>query len=305
MTQHTRGLLAGLTAAAIWGGLYVISKVVLDVLPPFVLLTLRLLLGIAALGVALRLRGGGLGIARKDLPEVLALGLLGYGVSLGLQFVGTRLSTAANGAVITSATPAFVFLFARLILGERVSGRRIAALVVSTIGVLAVLDVGAARLAPDLFWGNLALAGAGITWAWYSVLVRKATRRLDTLPVSLLAFAGGLAIAVPGAAWELSRAPIGPVSLPTVLGVLYIGLISTAVAAYLWNKAFELVEAGVASLTFFAQPVVGALLGVWLLGELATPGLLLGGALIGLGLWLASRPERDRAGVKSYRGKTP
>jgi drug/metabolite transporter (DMT)-like permease len=49
-----------------------------------------------------------------------------------------------------------------------------------------------------------------------------------------------------------------------------------------------LLEAGLASLTFFAQPLVGAGLGAWLLGEQLTPLFLLGGFLILLCLWLAA-----------------
>lgn len=295
MSDETRGLLAGLTASAIWGGMYVVSKVALEVIPPFTLLSLRLGLGTLALGIVW-LRQGGRGIARRDpsaslragLPEVLALGLLGYGVSLGLQFVGTRLSTASHGAVITSATPAFVFLFARWLLGERVSRRRAAALALATLGVLLVVDVRAAELTPGLFRGNLALAGAGLTWAWYSALVRRAARRMAVLPLSLVAFLGGLGVALPGAAWELRTETVGALTPGILLGVLYLGIVSTAVAAYLWNKAFELLEAGPASLTFFAQPLVGALLGALLLGERLTGGFLAGAALISLGVWLAA-----------------
>jgi drug/metabolite transporter (DMT)-like permease len=58
---------------------------------------------------------------------------------------------------------------------------------------------------------------------------------------------------------------------------------------YLWNKAFVLLEAGVASLTFFAQPVVGAGLGALFLGEHLTLSSIIGGVLIGIGLWLAGR----------------
>ncbi len=295
MTSTTRGLLAGLTAAAIWGGMYVVSKAVLEVIPPFTLLAIRLLLGLLALGLWLALRPAR--ISRTDLAPVLAIGLLGYGLSLGLQFVGTRLSTASNGAVITSATPAFVFLFAAWLLGERITPRRLAALALATLGVLVVVDVRAAQLAPDLFWGNLALVGAGITWAAYSVLVRRATRRLDTLPVTFVAFAGGLLVALPAAALELQAEPLAPLTPLLWLGLLYLGVVSTAVAAYLWNKAFELVEAGPAGLTFFAQPLVGALLGAALLGERLTPAFLLGGLLIALGVFLAL--SATQAAVKS------
>ena len=69
-----------------------------------------------------------------------------------------------------------------------------------------------------------------------------------------------------------------------VAGVLYPGIISTALAAFLWNKAFELLDVGIASLTFFAQPVVGAILAAALLRENLSAFLVIGGILIGIGL---------------------
>lgn len=291
--SKTWGLIAGLVAAGIWGGMYVVSKVVLEVIPPFTLLSLRLVLAILALGAAWLWRGGGK-VSRGQLAAALAAGLVGYGVSLGLQFVGTRLSTAANGAVITSSTPAFVFLFAALLLREQISKRRAFALALATLGVLAVIDPRAARLSPDLFLGNLALAAAGFTWALYSVLVRKTTQSMDALSFTLIAFFGGLAVSLPGAALEIGQASLGRITPGLVAGVLYLGLVSTALAAYLWNKSFEVLEAGVASLTFFAQPVVGAGLGALFLDERLTPLFLLGGMLIGLGLWLAASDSRPK-----------
>lgn len=74
--------------------------------------------------------------------------------------------------------------------------------------------------------------------------------------------------------------------------MLYLGLVSTALAAWLWNKAFELLEAGLASLTFFAQPVVGAGLGVLLLGETLSPLFLAGGAFVLVGIYLAASDDK-------------
>ena len=269
------GLFAGLVAAAIWGGMYVVSKVVLDVVPPFTLLASRLVLGALALWPFV-VRGGSLRFSRKQWGQVLGVGFVGYGISLGFQFVGTKLSTAANGALVTSATPAFVLLFAALILGERATPKRLLALGIATAGVIIVIDPRTARLSPDLFWGNLSLVAAALTWALYSVLIRKVTRGLAVLPVSLVCFLGGLPLTVPAAGVEFSSIGLGQITPGAILGILYIGVISTALAMFLWNSAFARLEAGVASLTFFAQPVVGAGLGVSLLGEQLTAMFLLG-----------------------------
>ncbi len=60
-SRTATGIISGTLAAAIWGGMYVVSKWVLDVIPPFSLLSLRLLLGLAGLGAVAVWRGGGLG----------------------------------------------------------------------------------------------------------------------------------------------------------------------------------------------------------------------------------------------------
>ena len=221
---------------------------------------------------------------------MLGVGFVGYGVSLSLQFLGTKLSTAANGSLVTSATPAFVLLFAWMLLREKITGRRMLALFLATLGVIAVIDPRSAQLNPDLFLGNLFLIGAAITWALYSVLVRKVTQSTDVLLFSTIAFLGGLPVygsrqclgVVQGRVSERSRSAV-------VAGVLFIGIISTALAMVLWNTAFAFVDASLASLTFFAQPVVGTLLGAYFLGEQITPLFLLGGLLIAIGIIIASR----------------
>lgn len=280
------GILFGLGAASIWGGMYVVSKVVLEVIPPLTLLTLRLLLGAGALALVLwlqrrRLTGG-------PWRQALAVGVLGFGLSLSLQFIGTKLSTAAVASLVTSASPAFMVVFAVWLLGEPLSTRRLLALGLATVGVVAVVDPASARQAPGTFLGNLALLGAALTWGLYSVLVRKVSFRMGTLELSLLALLGGALFSAPLAVGEAALVGVGEVTTGVLLGVLYLGLVSTALAMYLWNRSLALLEAGVVSLLFFAQPVVGAGLGHLLLGEPLGRGFWLGGVLITLGLLLAA-----------------
>lgn len=281
------GLLAGLGAASIWGGMYVVSKVVLEVIPPFALLSTRLVLGILALGIVIVLRPKA-NLNTKQIWQIYGVGMVGYGISLGFQFVGTKLSTASNGSLVTSATPAFILLFAPLLLGERTTPRRLAALLVSTLGVLAVIDPRTAELSPALFWGNLSLLAAALTWALYSVLVRKVTRNLDVILPTAIMLAGGLPSSLAFGAWEVSAQDLGSITPGVIGGVLFLGIVSTALAMFLWNYAFAELPAAVASLTFFAQPVVGTVLGALFLGEIITPLFLFGGLLIGVGLVIAS-----------------
>jgi drug/metabolite transporter (DMT)-like permease len=268
--------------------MYVVSKVVLGVVPPFVLLTSRLLLGSLVLGVVIAFRPKER-LTKRQVWQLLAVGVVGYGVSLGFQFVGTRLSTASNGALVTSATPVFVLLFAPFLLGEKATPRRVVAMAIATLGVLAVIDPRTAQLSSSLFVGNLCLLAAALTWALYSVLVRRVTRSAGVLVATAIMFLGGLPVGIPVGLWEIGARGIGTVTPGIVAGVLFIGIVCTAVAMFLWNYAFSKLPAAAASLTFFAQPVVGTLLGWFFLGEAITPLFLVGGVLIGIGILVANR----------------
>jgi drug/metabolite transporter (DMT)-like permease len=282
------GLFAGLGAASIWGGMYVVSKVVLDVIPPFALLSIRLLMGAATLGLVIYFRGNKAEFTREQFWKSLWVGFVGYGISLGFQFVGTKLSTASNGSLVTSATPAFVLIFAPFLLGEKTTPRRIIALVISTLGVLAVIDPRTAELSPTLFWGNMSLLSAALTWALYSVLVRKVSQSGDLLTSSAVMLLGGLPSSIAFGLWEINTQGVGEITPGIIGGLLFLGIISTAIAMFLWNYAFAELPAAVASLTFFAQPVVGTLLGWFFLSETITPLFLAGGALISIGILIAT-----------------
>jgi drug/metabolite transporter (DMT)-like permease len=292
---NARGVAAGLAAASIWGGMYVVSKVVLDVIPPFALLSVRLMLGSACLLLVLLWREG-FKLSRSRAVRATLVGFVGFGVSVGLQFVGTWLSTAANAALVTSASPAFILLFGAWLLKERITLRRLLALGLATLGVLAVVDPRGADLGTTATLGNLALVGAAITWGLYSVLVKIVSRDAPVLEISFFALLGGLPLSVSLGLLEAPQLEPGAITPALVLGVLYLGVISTALAMYLWNKSLSLLDAGVVSLLFFAQPVVGAGLGATLLGEELGLGFWLGALLIGAGLVIAARVEAGASG---------
>lgn len=111
------------------------------------------------------------------------------------------------------------------------------------------------------------------------------------MEASLFAFLGGLFISLPLTGVEIMRIGLGEITLPAILGVLYLGLVSTALAMYLWNKSLALLEAGLVSVLFFAQPIVGVGLGALLLGERLGLTFWIGAILISLGLIITSRAK--------------
>jgi drug/metabolite transporter (DMT)-like permease len=292
MSPRLIGILAGFGAAAIWGGMYVVSKYALAFFPPLTLVLLRLIVGAATLG-AIALATRARLVERRDLGLMGLLGLIGLCISMVSQFAGTRLSTAANGALITSATPAFLVLFAWPILGERLTAGRVGGLALATAGVAATVLLEGGELSfagsSDVLLGNVLLVVAALTWALYSALARVAARRYSVLVVTLYATAFGVLFTGALTPLELATTPIAAPPALAWLGVLYLGVVSTAGAFYLWNKSIALLGAGLSASLFFAQPVVGGLLGAVLLGERLGLPFLVGAVLIGLAVVVTAR----------------
>jgi len=124
-------------AAALWGGMYVVSAETFSAIPPATLGLLRLLLGVAALATFALLRGESLGWAKAPKGAVLRAGIA-VAASILLQFGGTALTSAVEGSVVTMATPVFVLIFGRLLEGIRVPRQAWLGIALAAIGVAAL-----------------------------------------------------------------------------------------------------------------------------------------------------------------------
>ncbi|WP_027410422.1 DMT family transporter [Anoxybacteroides tepidamans] len=277
-------------AAGIWGGMYVISKYVLDYIPPFTLVWLRYAVAFSVLLFVLKVQKTTFSIEKRDWLLIGWIGIIGYVISISCQFIGTKWSDAHTGALITSATPAFIVLFARWILAEAITARKLLALLLATAGVVVV--IGLDRSGESTFWGNMMLVGAALTWALLSVLVKVASVRLPILVVTTYAIFIAFVCTTPIMIWELSEQTITLFNTSIVLGILYLGVVSTAGAFFLWNKGMELMDAGVGSLFFFFQPLVGSLCGWLFLHEQLSGAFWSGGALIIAGVVIAVFSEK-------------
>ncbi len=295
------GIIAGIVAAGIWGGMYVVSKAVLDIIPPFVLLSLRLWLGALSL-IPILVARKGRKLSRRARLQALLIGFVGYGISLGFQFTGTKLSTASNAALVTSASPVFILLFGAWILKERVNATRLLALVLASLGVVAVVDPRKLFMGGEELMGNAILLAAALSWGLYSVLIKMLSTEGSIVEISLFAFLGGLPLSMTAGGFELDLILWHAINAPVILGVLYLGIISTALAMFLWNSSLARVDAGIVSVLFFAQPIVGASLGAVFLGETLDLGFWIGAALIGAGLLLAAH-EQYASGSRARKRK--
>lgn len=274
------------------GAAIVASRFAVAEVPPLTLAMLRYAIGFACLlpFAARHLRGGHLALPpARDLAGMAALGVGQFGVLIALLNWGLQVLTAAQAALVFSLFPLLTLLFGAALGRERLSAPLLAGVLASIAGVALSLAPRLGEWHAGEGWSVLAVLAAAATGAACSVLYRPYLRRHPVVPVSAFAmFASVVALAV--LAWPegwLQRA--GSFSLQAWAAIAFIGL-SSGIGYFWWLYALKHETATRVTVFLALNPVTATFLGWLLLGERPHASTWPALALIGGGLWLATRP---------------
>ncbi len=274
-------------AASVWGGMFVAVKIAVEYIPPIPLVWMRYIVAFVVLAAVVVYQRENLKIARKDIALLLSIGVIGHTISIVTQEYGTMFSSAQMGSVITSATPAFMLIFAAWLLKEKMTVRKILSIILATVGVILIAGVDSMDMSKQL--GAFCSTVAALTWALMSVMLKLIPSRYSPLQINFYAVLTAIICLTPVNLPTVSALPWDKILQLEIIGcVVYMGAISTAIAFLLWNKGLLLMEAGASGLFFFFQPIVGTFLGWLILDEQITLSFWIGSLLIFIGVFLVT-----------------
>lgn len=286
------GLLLALVATVVWSGSFVASRALHDSVPPVQAAFWRWIVAILAVApFAVRETWRQRALIRRHLGFVTLAALLGVTVYNTLVNQAGLTTSAGNMGMIMAASPVLMAVYERLG-GARLGARRVTGMLIACVGVL--LLVGEGALPARLTAGDLWMLAAAVSFASYSALLKRRPAELGGLAFLFTTFVLGALMLLP--AYGVSLAVQGGFepTVGTVGPLVYVGVLSSAVAFFAWNKAIALIGAARAGVVYYLQPVCVALLSYALLGEELG---LLGGACMALilgGVALASARARAR-----------
>jgi drug/metabolite transporter (DMT)-like permease len=286
------GSLFLIIASSIWGGMYVVVKVVVSVIPPLELVWIRYLIALVALVIIGLVTKQKWKIKKKHIGLITAISIVGYVISIVTQETGTMLSSAQMGAIITSTTPAFMVVFASLILKERLTFKKAISVSLATIGVIIIVGIDDINMSSML--GGISLIIAALTWALMSVLIKCLPSGYSQIIVNIYATLIAFVVLTPFVITKLTKLNLAELTNSSIWGgLLYLGIVSTAIAFLLWNRGLQLLNASGGGVFFFFQPVVGTLLGWLILGETISITFWFGSFLILLGVLIVLRDRKE------------
>jgi drug/metabolite transporter (DMT)-like permease len=257
-------VLAGLTL--VWGFNWTAMKVAIAEIAPFTFRTLCLGLGSGVLFAFLRASGQPLAIPRDQWRRLAFIAFFNITCWNVLVVFGLALLPSGRAAILAYTMPAWAIPLSVLLLGERLTARKLLGLALGMGGMLLLVWDEFHRLqgAPR---GALLVLGAAFTWAVGTILQKKYPVRAPLAGFTAwLMLIGGIPIYLCALLFEDFRR-LADVSLASALGAAYNVLLAFAWAHWAWIKLATSVSVTVFSLSMLVIPVVGVFSGIFFLGE--------------------------------------
>lgn len=291
-SETTIGGFMVFAAAAGFGTLAIFGKLAAAVgLNTSTLLLFRFIVATTVIWGILFLRGRARLLSSRSLWITVVVGVV-YAIMTALFFEGLEYLSAGLAAIVFYTYPAHVFVISAVTLNERLTRLKLLALTVAIAGVGLIVGANPSEANP---FGIVLVLLAAIAYAIYTTGSRMALYSVDSQILTATALIATTVSMLPYGvvSGELSI-PAGVSQWVLVLGI---GLIGTAVPIVLFIRGLKRIEASHASIIGTSEPMMTVLLGVVLLGETATPVIVVGGGLVLCGVLLIQRDSRPTAMV--------
>ena len=272
----------------IWGMNWVVMKTANTFFPPITFVAYRFLFG--ALVLLAVWRWLHLPLPKKKYwPWIFLTGIL----QMGLNNIAAQTSMLTLGAgmvsVLNYSMPVFAAVMAHFLLGERLTWRKGAGIVLAIAGMAVLMDVHAGGDVTAICIGLL----SAVFWGLASIFVKL--KLSDVNPISLTTWQ--MVCASLSLLAYTAVVPQGEVvwNTESVLCLIYNGVLASALAFFLWSWILQHIEVSKASVAVLAVPVVGVVGGILCLGEPMTLHIFFGMLMIMAGIYIVVTHKRQPA----------
>jgi len=272
---------------AIWSTAFVGNKVLLAYLTPIEIMIFRFALAYVVMLIIYPKFTPFKSI--KDELFFFLLGLLGVFIYFLLENFALKYTQATNVGLFMGAIP-ILTAFASYYINkdERITKNLIIGFIIAFIGIAMILLEG--REFKIRFIGDMLAFLGAITFALYSAILKRAPKDLNSIVITRKSFFYGLILMLLYYLIDGNSLNFQALKNPVVYGnIIYLGLFSSGLAYILYQQGVKRIGAISASNYIYLVPLLTAITGVIVLNEQITTTMLIAGALILMGLYIAQK----------------
>ncbi len=264
-----------------------------DHIKPFALASFRSLLGVALFWVSSMFIPKD-PVSRKDLWYLFGCSFFGVVINQTLFLAGLNLTSPINSSIILSTNPIFAFVFAALILKERISFLKGSGLAIGLAGVLLlILQNGTPDMASSTFLGDVFTLVNTISWAFYTVIIKRMLEKYHPITVMKWTFFFGMFTTIPVGYNQWSTMDWTSISLNAWLGIGFVVIFATFLGYLLISFGLRRLSPTIVSVYIYMQPVIAAYIATMIGQDHITLVMIISACLIFAGVFFVSRQKNN------------
>ncbi|MGP4081154.1 DMT family transporter [Pseudalkalibacillus sp. R45] len=283
-------------ATFFWGTNFVISRLLVNEIPPLQLSFIRWSIAfLVFFPFIIKDMKQNRTMIRKNWKVLLAMALTGVAGFNTLLYIAVQYTTSINASLVNSLAPLLMVLLSVIFLKEKLFKIQYIGVILSFVGVFTVITDGHLEtlLALKVNPGDLFVFAAVILFSIYSVLMKKFGVDLPKKTTFIVTIFIAVISLIPFALWESSYRAFSVVKLPfeAVLAAVYLGIFPSIVSFICWNEGVMKVGPAKASNYLHLIVFFTTILAVAFAGERLVVAQVIGGLFILTGVILASNPQ--------------
>ena len=226
----------------------------------------------------------------QDLKYFLILGVINIIFSMTFFQYGVNYTKASTVAVVFSTNPMFTMFFAHFIANEKITKKKVLAIIISMIGLLFILNPFNIVPGDDLK-GIIFAFISSIAFGLFSAYGKRNISKYGGVAQTSFNFIlGSLVLFI--IILAMKQPIIAGISMSNIWILTYISVIITGLGYLLYFLAMENSNASIASITFFIKPALAPILALIILNESIASNTIIGIIFILLGSYVAFRKKK-------------
>ncbi len=291
--NRTLIILAFFSIYVIWGSTYLLNKIAVTELPPFMLASIRFIIAGVLIFFLSKLMGISISISKKQLLNTVIAGLLFLTLGNGIAVWALKYVDSSFAALLISAQPLVILLLMRIVEGKKIQPMSYVGVALGVLGMYLLVSQRQIVLQEGAVIGIVMLMFCMTSWAFGSLFVAKAE-----LPSNFFVntgyqmVTGGILMAILslllGEPWSWPTEWSGEVQFAMILLVLF----GSIVAFTSFNYLLKVVSPEKVATNTYVNPIIAMLLGWYFLNEQITTQSIIAAVVLLTGVYFINTKKK-------------
>lgn len=277
----------------IWGSTYLLNKIAVTELPPFMLASVRFVTAGLLIFIIAKVSGKTLIISRRQFLNTLIAGFLFLAFGNGISVWALKYIDSGIAALVISAQPLLVLLLLYLIDGKKILPMSMVGVILGISGIYLLISQNKIVSHEKFYLGIVMIFACLISWSFGSIFVGRSNLPTNHfVNTAYQMFTAGIMLGIAsllfGETWSSPLLWSGPTQLSMLLLIIF----GSIVAFTSFNYLLKVVSPEKVATSTYVNPVIAMLLGWYILNEQITSQSMIAAGLLLTGVFFINSKKK-------------